>query len=500
MAPRFLTTKTQISGYRMLVRRIEQAFIRRDVRLLSSPFTAQTTAYSLGAGVGALILLAGLVMSFIKPAPARGDATIVATQTGGRYVMYEGVLHPVTNLASARLITGRADSVRTVKDAELGEYPRGLLMGIPGAPEEMEPRPDEISRWAVCSQYDSASALDLIPRTSTRTLLVTGDPEIVPGRDPVEDREAILVREEGTETTRTWFLHDGYRSEVTYTDTALMSALLIDQKALDQAIPVTAAFLDAIPLRESISAPQLLRHGQMSTAVPRYEVGSVVSTTGVDTDSMFLVLDTGLQPIGAFGAQVLINSGADLESNAAAAQIAQAPRVSAVEMDHWPTTRPTLVQRDTVCFDWSRNGQAAAGSSLYALDSVPLEAQARDRVVSLLPARGQTPQADFFYTDPGKGWLVQITGQPESSAAREQLWWVGDNGVRYPITGDSGSSPAETAAMLGLTEATPHLVPWSILRLLPEGASLSPGAAAVVHEQIPAEMATAPRQNVDGLK
>lgn len=500
MAPRFLTTKTQISGYRMLVRRIEQAFIRRDVRLLSSPFTAQTTAYSLGAGAGALILLAGLVMSFIKPAPVRGDAMIVATQSGGRYVMHDGALHPVLNLSSARLITGKADSVKTVKDAQLAEYPRGLLMGIPGAPDEMLPRTDEVSRWAVCSQYDSASALVLTPKTSTRTLLVAGGDEIVPGRASIGPDEAILVRESDGKITRTWLLYGGFRSEVTAAEKALVATLLLDQEALDRAVPVSSAFLDAVPVREAIRAPQLLRQGQASTAVPKYKVGSVLASTGLDGDSMFLVLDTGVQPVGAFGAQLLINSGAKLVSDVPAAEVAAVPRVSAAAMDHWPAERPSVLQRDTVCFDWSRSGQAAAGSELYALDSVPLKAADRDRVVALLPARGQTPQADFFFTAPGKGWLVQVTGQADGSAAREQLWWIGDNGVRYAITGDSGSSPGEALAMLGLAETTPQLVPWSILRLLPEGASLSPESAAVVHEQIPTEMASSPLPNTAALK
>lgn len=499
MAPRFLTTKTQISGYRMLVRRIEQAFIRRDTRLLSSPFSAQTTAFSFGAGIAALLLLAGLAMSFIKPAPLRGDASIIATQSGGRYVMHNGALHPVTNLSSARLIVGKADSVKTVKDDALSEYPRGLLIGIPGAPDEMRPRTDDVSRWAVCAQYDSASALDPTPRTSTRTLIVAGDKEIVPAQNPISDDEAILVGESDGRTKRTWLLHGGVRSEITTSEKALTAALQIDRDTLDRATPVSSVFLDAIPVREAIRAPQLLRQGQTSTAMPQYQVGTVLSSTGLDGDSMYLVLDTGVQPVGAFAAQVLINSGSKLVSNVSAAQIAAAPVVSGADMDHWPSQRPTLVQRDTVCFDWSRNGQAAAQTSLYALNSVPLETEARDRVVALLPARDQTPQADFFYTDPGRGWLVQVTGQSDNSLAREQLWWVGDNGVRYAITGDSRSSPAETLVMLGLGESTPKLVPWSVLRLLPEGANLSPDSATVVHEQIPAEMAENPLTNVEGL-
>lgn len=99
----------------MLVRRIEQAFTRRDTRLLSSPFSMQTTAVILGFGLAGLVLAAGFVMGLIKPQPTRGEASIVATQSGGRYVMYNGALHPVTNLSSARLIVGKADAIKTVK-------------------------------------------------------------------------------------------------------------------------------------------------------------------------------------------------------------------------------------------------------------------------------------------------------------------------------------------------------------------------------------------------
>ena len=93
-----------------------------------------------------------------------------------------------------------------------------------------------------------------------------------------------------------------------------------------------------------------------------------------------------------------------------------------------------------------------------------------------------------------------MTGESDGSLAREQLWWVGDNGVRYAITGDSGSSPGDTLTKLGLGDAATQLVPWSVLRLLPEGANLSPNSASVIHEQIPVEMAKNPITNVEGLK
>ena len=46
-------------------------------------------------------------------------------------------LHPVLNLTSARLIVGKPVNPTTVKSTELDKFPRGNLIGIPGAPERM---------------------------------------------------------------------------------------------------------------------------------------------------------------------------------------------------------------------------------------------------------------------------------------------------------------------------------------------------------------------------
>ena len=66
-------------------------------------------------------------------------------------------VHPVLNLASARLITGRSDSPRSVADKKLTSYPRGPLLGIPGAPSAL-PGPAAGARvWTVCDQVESSS-------------------------------------------------------------------------------------------------------------------------------------------------------------------------------------------------------------------------------------------------------------------------------------------------------------------------------------------------------
>ncbi len=90
-----------------------------------------------------------------------GTRVVVGKQSTTRYVVLEtdGVtrLHPVLNLASARLLMKDAGyRVVQVSDKVLdsGELPRGPILGIPYAPDRL-PSAEEAGkakRWAVCAQ------------------------------------------------------------------------------------------------------------------------------------------------------------------------------------------------------------------------------------------------------------------------------------------------------------------------------------------------------------
>lgn len=499
--PRFLTTKTQISGYRLLVRRIEQGFIRRDVRLLASPFAAESSSFSIGVGLGGLILIAGLVMSLLSPKPDRGDAEILATKSGSRFVMWQDRLHPVTNLASARLIVGSADNVKVVKDDLVDDYPRGQLMGIPSAPDAMEPRKDVTSAWSVCSQFDASTALDLTPDRNARTLIIAGADEFETPAAPLTNDEAFLVTQPGdAPATKAWLLYRGERTEVKQDADGLKATLGITDDQLRNAAPVTAEFLDVIPVRPAMAKPTLASDGRISRTVSGRKVGTVITSDGVGEKKSYLVLDDGLQPISLFVAQLLANSGAPIANDVDASEIARlATSASGPDFGYYPTQTPALLTHNTVCYDWQRNGDAAAKTQLYVLDSVPLRTSDRNRAVALLPARDDDPQTDFYYTNPGKGWYVESTGQATDSLSHEQLWWISDGGIRYAITGPSNDSQREAVEALGLGQSDPHPVPWSILRLLPEGNSLSIESARVAHESIPPDMAQSPIPDVKEL-
>ena len=68
------------------------------------------------------------------------------------------VLHPVLNLASARLIARTNADPQPVLESELGHSKRGPLLGIPGAPQSLGmPFAEDDLRWAVCDSGDSAA-------------------------------------------------------------------------------------------------------------------------------------------------------------------------------------------------------------------------------------------------------------------------------------------------------------------------------------------------------
>ena len=148
---RGFVTRHQVSGWRFVMRRIASGVALHDTRMLVDPLRTQSRAVL----VGALILITGLagcfVFSLIRPAGVAGnDAVLADRYTAALYVKVGDQLHPVLNLTSARLIAGRPDNPTTVKTSELDQFPRGNLLGIPGAPERMVQNTSRDADWTVC--------------------------------------------------------------------------------------------------------------------------------------------------------------------------------------------------------------------------------------------------------------------------------------------------------------------------------------------------------------
>ena len=106
-----MTTRLQVSGYRFLLRRMEHALVRGDVRMLDDPLRAQSLSLIAGCVLAVIAIAGCAILAFVRPQGTLGSAPIVVTsESGALYVRIGDTMHPVLNLASARLIAGNPDS------------------------------------------------------------------------------------------------------------------------------------------------------------------------------------------------------------------------------------------------------------------------------------------------------------------------------------------------------------------------------------------------------
>ena len=127
------TTRLQVSGYRFLVRRMEHALLRGDIRMLHDPMRAQSLSLIAGCILAVVVVALCAILAFLRPNAGLGDAAIVMSRdSGALYVRVGDTLHPVVNLASAHLITGSAAKPELVSSADVDNAKRGPLLGIPG--------------------------------------------------------------------------------------------------------------------------------------------------------------------------------------------------------------------------------------------------------------------------------------------------------------------------------------------------------------------------------
>ena len=134
--PRTPTTPSQVSGHRFLIRRIEHALVRADSRMLHDPLRTRTRALFIGCALVVLLAAGTAVLSLVRPqgGSSSNEQLIVVSGSEGLHVRVNGRLHPVANLASARLILGNPAEPKRVRSSELDKEDISFAVGIEGAP------------------------------------------------------------------------------------------------------------------------------------------------------------------------------------------------------------------------------------------------------------------------------------------------------------------------------------------------------------------------------
>jgi type VII secretion protein EccB len=500
---RGFVTRHQVTGWRFVMRRIASGIALHDTRMLVDPLRTQSRAVLMGA----LLLVTGLagcfVFSFIRPSGSAGNNAVLADRsTAALYVRVGDELHPVLNLTSARLIVGQPANPTTVKSSELDRFPRGNLIGIPGAPERMVQNTSRDANWTACDGVSGTSRA----AHSTGVTVIAGPLDNGGARAAALDSgHAILVGSPTEQGAGTWLLWDGKRSQIDLTDHAVTSALGLGTEA-PAARPIAPGLFNAIPEAPPLTAPAIPNAGAPASFSVPAPIGAVVVSYGLDTrdktssDTVryYAVLPDGLQPISPVLAAILRNTnsyGLQQPPRLGADEVAKLPVSRLLDNARYPGQQVGLVdaaREPVTCAFWSKPAGAAT-STLSLLSGSALPVRDGMRTLDLV---GSTNGATRVALAPGTGYFTQSVGGGASAPAAGSLFWISDTGVRYGIDTESDGH-GKTLEALGLKEpAVP--VPWSMLTLFATGPTLSRADALLAHDGLPPDTRPARPVSAEG--
>lgn len=530
---RNLTTRSQVNGYRFLLSRMEHAIVRRDIRMLHDPMRSQYRSLLVGMVLGVLVLAGCGIWAYFSPnrlIKQEQDTFIFGHDSGARYVMVNGRLHPVLNAVSAWLITGKKVAPVSVKETELGKFSRGPLVGIVGAPDSIMEVPAGKSEWSVCDTTMVGIASRTQQEIPPRSTLVPEYPEgsielsIVEGaaRGTVLPADsAFLV----AYNNKNYLVYgDGKRAEIDLdpqpnlgddqknreqaaANNAVMSAYQLTEYRKQQDITkqqhtprqISDGLFNSLEQLPPIVPPVIPHRGDpppQVLGVSNVLVGTVVksrSTTSND-DQFYVIESTGYQPVTRAMADLIRNSSDQIGTDIKVLQPSELNRLQIaheLDVDWYPPTPPKILDpkaSQVVCYSWSKSkGEAQSKARLFMGSRAPVPGNGEP--VELASADGgetvdgqgmhHNNGIDKVYLQPGTGFFAQGIGVAPNNEKHGSIFYVADTGVRFGVQG------LADAAALGLPSGSAGdgsiglPVPWSILGKLPQGPTLSRGDALV---------------------
>ncbi|CAL9378364.1 ESX-5 secretion system ATPase EccB5 [Nocardiopsis dassonvillei] len=459
-------------AHNFTVGRLGTAMLEADPDAVDAPMRRTRNGTYVGLGLGALLCVGFLVFGLLFPGGAtswRQEGRIVIDRDGGATYLYsDGVLRPVANLASARLVLGEQATAGLVAPRSLEGETVGGPVGIAGAPDAL-PEAGTAGTWRLCA-VEPVGEEDA-PRG--RTALVVGE---APPPWVLGSGDGVLVS--GPDGTA-YLLWQGTR-------------LRLDEEAggvqalgygTTPALPVDSAFLNTVPEGPDLVAPAVDGAGEQGLELAGADraVGQVfaVSAPGQE-DQHYLLTREGLAPLTLTQALLLLGDtavsgpaygGAPPEPVAlpsAEVHAALAPEPETPDAARGlPPVPPTALEvgPGVPCLRWEADGSmtmtmdAPEGIRAWPVQERPfVEAGCPTPALVGIPA--------------GQGGAVRARPVAGTDAS-PTYYVVTDAAAKYPV--------ADTAALkaLGYTEDEAVPLPTSLLRVLPTGPLLSQEAASL---------------------
>ena len=411
------TSKAQVSGYKFLMRRAQHGVVLGDIRMIHDPLARRHRALYAGAAMATVLGLGAGAMAVMNPAINPGEAPIVASESGALYVRIDATLHPVTNLASARLITGEATQPVRASDAVLATIPRGVPVGIPDAPGMIAPEPPGDTHWSAC--HHEAGVLGALPHVSVQV----GHPA-----EHLRDNEALVAEVAG----HFYLVTNKGRAQLPAENTP-------EGRVIRRRLGITPDVFVWRPPRELLN---------VIAEQPPLHIPNNVREVLVSDGGAWVRYENGIQPITSFQHDILRDANIK-ETRVNAGILAEHPDAppAPITLPTEPLTLIHLRPESRVC--------ATDADGVVSVDAEDLV----DDAHSTQPRRGVALSGDNLartYVGPGTGLGV-------------------DSGHGYFVVSDTGMTHrvASHEELEALGVRTPATAPWSIIRLLPSGSQLA---------------------------
>ncbi|MEV5957690.1 type VII secretion protein EccB [Streptomyces sp. NPDC051987] len=460
--------RDQAQAYRFLHRRQTASLLHGDPDGPDSSVRRLGTAMFSSLLVGALLLAGFGIFGLLAPGGAtawrNGKALIVEKGTGSRFIYAGGALHPVLNYTSARLLLGNGLTTSSVSASSLGTVPRGLPVGIPGAPEEIPGTGALLAApWTACSVPANDAAGNVKPYVR-----LTLGPDGSAGT-PLGQAQALLVEAPDGTLYLVWN-DQRFRIGPSYVPAALGYAAA-------RPLGVGAAWLDTVPQGPDLAAPAVSDKGRPGPTVggKRAKIGQVFSVTNVGSGTQhYLALADGLAPVTETQAALLLYAPhAAPAQSLTAAEASQAPVSSRRVTSGLPPTPPGLIDSTgeavAVCAAFTDTSGASTNVTITTRVLTP-DQLARTPAGTSPASPDGGPLADTVTVPSGHAALTRALPTPGLTGGT--LYLVTDLGVKYPLP------DAAVLSSLGLAGVTPVPVPTGILSLLRTGPDLDPHDAA----------------------
>ncbi|MFJ6699322.1 type VII secretion protein EccB [Streptomyces sp. NPDC091272] len=494
--------RDELNAYTFAKRRLVAQFLRPSPTGSEEGAPRPMRAVLPGLLVGAVVLAVFGAWGMFRPTAPRDWAKtrtniIVAGGSTARYVVLEadGVrkLHPVLNMASARLLIDVSQGgVVKVDDRILDEKgpPRGATLGIPYAPDRL-PEPDAAvapKSWAVCERPGRGGGGGV-----QRAVFVLSGKDRDALESPNRLRGDQILYVEGPGHVR--YVVDAAGTAYRLgSDPALLTQVVGPGRVPQQ---VSDRWLATLPKAGPITSP--LPGGKLAAPTPEPRVQAplnrvgTVLVTGVagNRHQHYLVLPDRIAPVTDLMAKLITNSANRTlralhpggRPHPASAGFAPGAPYLPPGGAKWPASTSGAVNspsaapgsRNTVC------------SLLGAVDPTTGRITLRTWAGTGFPKPLPTA-ADPVYVTAGSGqYFRQFKGaQPRTGTD----YLLTDTGLRHAMqsngdtargtvraTGGAAERPKSAAELLGYGEKRPAPVPAAWADLLPKGPRLSTGAA-----------------------